>query len=208
MPQNATITLTIPMDAETLTKTADYLLALARGRMPVVISAEEKQAIREEASAPPAPPAKEASAPPAEAADSDGVQLDRAGLPWDSRIHSSSDKPMKKDGYWKGKRGIDPETVARVEAELLATMKAGKPAQRDAPPPPPKSGETVTKGDAPGSDFASVMRRITAGMSAGKITQTQVDEAVKTAGVPTLPMLVNRPDLLAAMSTILGGYGV
>lgn len=45
---------------------------------------------------------------------------DKDGLPWDERIHSN---PPKKnaDGSWRARRGVKPETVAEVVAELMAT---------------------------------------------------------------------------------------
>lgn len=51
-----------------------------------------------------------------------GVELDAAGMPWDSRIHAST-KTKTVRGVWKGKKGLnDAALVKRVEAELLATM--------------------------------------------------------------------------------------
>lgn len=51
-----------------------------------------------------------------------GVEIDAAGMPWDSRIHAST-KTKTVKGVWKGKKGLnDAALVKRVEAELLATM--------------------------------------------------------------------------------------
>lgn len=49
------------------------------------------------------------------------VPLDKEGLPWDSRIHSSS-KAFIADGTWKLRRGVDPAEVAKVKAQLRELM--------------------------------------------------------------------------------------
>ena len=58
------------------------------------------------------------------------VPLDSQGLPWDSRIHSSS-KATIADGSWKLRRGVDPAEVEKVKAqlkELMAVPVTTKPA--------------------------------------------------------------------------------
>lgn len=64
------------------------------------------------------------TAPPATAPATSmaGVELDSDGLPWDSRIHSSSRKKLAKTQQWKKARGVDADLVARVEAELRQAM--------------------------------------------------------------------------------------
>lgn len=47
--------------------------------------------------------------------------LDKDGLPWDDRIHSSS-KAKNADGSWRLKRGVDTTLVTAVERELKALM--------------------------------------------------------------------------------------
>lgn len=61
----------------------------------------------------------------------DAVALDKKGLPWDVRIHASS-KTINADGTWRQKRGVAPELVTTVEAQLRAVM---------AVPVPPKGGQ-------------------------------------------------------------------
>lgn len=54
--------------------------------------------------------------------ETDASTLDKKGLPWDSRIHSTA-KSFNADGTWKYLRGIDREVlVPQVEAELRAAM--------------------------------------------------------------------------------------
>lgn len=51
-----------------------------------------------------------------------GVAIDKAGLPWDARIHSSS-KAINADGTWRKRKGLNDEgLVKRIESELLAAM--------------------------------------------------------------------------------------
>jgi len=49
------------------------------------------------------------------------AEVDKNGLPWDDRIHSSS-KSKNADGSWRGKKGVPPPTIAKVKAELLAKL--------------------------------------------------------------------------------------
>lgn len=75
-------------------------------------------------SVPPAPPAPSAAAPSAPAAPTShapGVDLDKAGLPWDARIHSGS-KEKNKDDTWRQRRNLPDGERERVEAELRALM--------------------------------------------------------------------------------------
>lgn len=51
------------------------------------------------------------------------VELDSEGLPWDSRIHSSSRGKIA-NGTWKLMRGSDPARVEAVKGELRALMSA------------------------------------------------------------------------------------
>jgi len=48
-------------------------------------------------------------------------QLDKDGLPWDARIHSSN-KKMKADGSWTRRRGVDDVEFDRVKAELRGAV--------------------------------------------------------------------------------------
>lgn len=45
--------------------------------------------------------------------------VDKNGLPWDDRIHSTPAKLTAK-GVWRAKRGVNPALVTQVEAELRA----------------------------------------------------------------------------------------
>lgn len=68
------------------------------------------------------------------------AELDSNGMPHDNRIHAAT-KTKNKDGSWRNLRGVDPELVKVVEAELRAIMAAPVVTPADiaagAVPPPP-----------------------------------------------------------------------
>lgn len=54
-----------------------------------------------------------------------GAELDKNGLPWDERIHSSGANRKNADGSWRSKRGVSDALKVKIEAELRATLAAG-----------------------------------------------------------------------------------
>lgn len=69
------------------------------------------------------------------------LTLDKEGLPWDERIHSSNHQ-MTAKGVWQRRRGITDEEYNRVKAELLAPI-ALSPVEKPAPVAPVTSVESV-----------------------------------------------------------------
>ena len=158
-----------------------------------------------------------------------GVELDKHGLPWDSRIHAGT-KRKNADGSWTAKRGIDPALVATVEAELRQVMGAPgaaplaqaptpvapiAPAPVSAPPvtvpptpavapAPPAAvqapGPVVNEVDARGM-FVALVGRASAAIQGQKVTQAEVNQCCADAGVPALPLLANRLDLVATVAS-------
>jgi hypothetical protein len=59
--------------------------------------------------------------------------VDKDGLPWDERIHSSN-KALTDKGVWRKRRGVPTATITAVEAELRAR---GVPAQQPVMQPHP-----------------------------------------------------------------------
>jgi len=92
-----------------------------------------------------------------------GADVDSAGVPWDSRIHSGSQKTLAKSGQWKKKRYVSPEVVEKVEAELLAARPAlaGQTATPSAAPPPPPPVPGTEGAPAPPVSFMDLLRAIT-----------------------------------------------
>jgi len=148
--------------------------------------------------------------------------LDKNGLPWDERIHSSS-KNLNADGTWRYLRGGDTDLRAKVEAELRERM-AGSTAgadtvsdltsdappppppivtpAADAPPPPPPINGAAQ--DAPeestGIDFKQVFGRVTALQkhATGNLLPTEkLTEVLELAGVepPTMAGFMKNREL-------------
>jgi len=143
-------------------------------------------------------------------------QRDADGLPWDGRIHSSS-KALLVDGKWRQRRNTDPAVVAAVTAELRAALGAPAPAAAAVvvpspvtvapfvpeniplpaalvvvPPPPPPADATLS--------FPDFMRAITA----ARIPPGTVLDACKAVGMPSIPALNQRPDLIPTVAAALG----
>lgn len=126
---------------------------LADGYLREVVERKVKDVAPSVSAAPsPVSPAP-APAPAAPAPSGSGVAVDKAGLPYDTRIHSSAAEPLAKTGFWKRKKNISDEYVAEIEAELRAVMNAGKP-QAAAPTPTQSdvTGASVTALAVPAAD--------------------------------------------------------
>lgn len=156
----------------------------------------------------PAPPSPLAAAPtavaPVTTQSSDGSvstagSLDKDGIPWDERIHSSS-RVKNADGSWRRKRGIDDAKAAPVESELKALM--GIPAAATVPAPPVASTPIATV-VADRQAFVALLVKATGAIGAKKITQDDVNNAVIALGVPSLSLLANRLDLVPQVSATL-----
>lgn len=154
-----------------------------------------------------------------------GVEKDARGLPWDHRIHSSS-KNKNANGTWRAKKGMNDggELVRKVEAELMQAMAAPGPATVTLPagmdpaaPPPPEvvtppasvvfgatGGTPVVPPPPPGVvdqtlSFPGLMTLLTPAMAAGRINTALLTEACVAVGIPSLPLLATRPDLVPAV---------
>lgn len=129
-----------------------------------------------------------------------GVDLDKNGLPWDGRIHAES-KAKIADGTWRKKRNLDPTILATVEAELRAVMGAAPaaPLAPVAPVPPAPSVAGEVPQDAR-QQFVGLVGRASAAIQGGKVTQAEVTQCCAAAGVPALPLLANRLDLVAQVA--------
>lgn len=66
----------------------------------------------------------------------DELAVDKEGLHWDSRIHSSN-KQMTSKGVWQRRRGISDEEFNRVKNELLGVQEPVAPVAPVAPEPTP-----------------------------------------------------------------------
>jgi len=155
------------------------------------------------------------------------IEQDAAGLPWDNRIHSRT-KSKTSDGKWRYKREINDHIIQKVEGELRQALAAPiieetieivKPVEMPTvaantyvPPPPvkplvdlmppiistPPAPPAGTP--APSMDFPALMQKITAALQSGKITSQTVISIVHKFGLPNLPVVGTRPDLVPAIA--------
>ena len=174
----------------------------------------------------PPPPANTApiTTTPGVASSAAGVDLDAKGMPWDNRIHAES-KGKIADGTWRKKRNLDPALVAQVEAELRQVMGAAPaaPLAPAVPAPPPTapiapvvvSAPQVTAPPAPAvapaapagevpadarAQFVALVGRASAAIQGQKVTQAEVNQCCADSGIPALPLLANRLDLVATVA--------
>ena len=126
------------------------------------------------------------------------VDLDTEGLPWDLRIHARTKTKMK-DGSWKKLRGVGPEVVKRVEAELKGVQSIPVPPVVPVPP--------VAVGQAPVAvpGFTDLMSLVTRSITGGTLKRDQVVEVLKPFGIPSLPLVSTRLDLIPAIMLALEG---
>ena len=133
-------------------------------------------------------------------ASSGGVELDSKGLPWDSRIHADS-KGKIADGTWRKKRNLEPALVAQVEAELRQVMGAAPAplAPVAVAPVPPIAAPGEVPADAR-QQFVGLVGRASAAIQGQKVSQAEVNQICANAGIPALPLLANRLDLVATVA--------
>ena len=165
-------------------------------------------------SAPPPAPTAAAPAAPAAPANPAGVVLDKTGLPWDGRIHAST-QATNADGTWRQKRGLNDEALRlRVEAELRAAVAAGAapvapppaPAAAAAPVAPPPAPVVPAVPAAPAAPavetFATLVARLTPALTSNppRLTNDRVAAVLATLGgdppITGLAQLAARPDLV------------
>jgi hypothetical protein len=136
---------------------------------------------------------------------SSGAELDSEGLPWDSRIHSSSRGKIA-NGSWKLMRGVDPARVEQVKNELRGVMAV--------PTPAPKShylidqpGAVVPPTHTPPSgirhNFVEFIEDITQRLVSKKLTQADILKACTDAGVASPNLLATRQDLIPQVAVAL-----
>ena len=145
--------------------------------------------------------------PPPSNAPVESINLDSEGLPWDSRIHSSS-KAKNADGTWRIKRNSDKEFVAGVVAELKKVMAIPAPTAVTSPsavePPPTVATVPPPPVAAPAADtLAGLMDYIMERNRLGTLPMATVTHTVKAQGLGSLRDLDTRPDLIPAFKAAL-----
>lgn len=140
--------------------------------------------------------------------------VDADGVPWDAEIHSSN-KQMTDKGVWRRKRGVHDTTYATVTARLKAqagvnAVTAAAPGALPTPAampmpqampaalPTPAIASQPTPGASP---FGEFMAKYSAAVNAGKVTQAELMSFINSMGVPDLPTLNTRPDVIEQLTT-------
>lgn len=151
----------------------------------------------------PSPPAPSVPSGASTAAPLTGspVDVDKDGLPWDVRIHSSTRSKIA-DGSWKLKRGVTPAEVAAVKGELKSIVTPGAPL-----PPPAPAAKSHYLADQPGFEqpdpkklFVQLVGRSSEAIKAGRITQAEINACCNAQGIPALPLLATRLELVAQVA--------
>lgn len=127
----------------------------ALGKTPTVTLESTVDAVTAQAGSTATPSLVDASAQETETDTNEeaGLVLDKDGVPWDERIHSSNKKQGAKNGLWQKKRGVDD----KYHAEITAQLKNGRDlaaAQNEAIEtgatiPQPDKAPALTEGAAP-----------------------------------------------------------
>lgn len=115
-------------------------------------------------------------------------KLDKAGTPWDARIHTSNQAVIG-DGTWRKKPGVDPTLYAQVMAELTAAPASAAQAGTTTPATVLPVPETATLPEAPalltGND---VMARAMEVQMADGTKSAALFQAIQGAGIASGPM--------------------
>lgn len=125
-----------------------------------------------------------------------GIEIDSKGMPWDTRIHSST-KAKNADNSWRKRKGVAPQTIEVVEAQLKTAMSA--PATTAIPPVP----EPGALAGTPVPDFASFMFDVSQWVATKQLTTGDVVAACNSVGIATANLVALRPDLIPAIRAAL-----
>ena len=133
---------------------------------------------------------------PSESADDDdtpateGVELDKNGIPWDERIHAGT-KTKTAKGVWKRKKGVDDDTFNSVTTQLKAAVTNG-----DTPAPEPEEDNTAAPPPPAPEEPEPELLYIT---SSGNFTRQELIDAGWTDNLieplPTVPAEVNTTEV-------------
>lgn len=141
------ISITVPNEPHYLSEAANFLEACANFKAGINTNITAPPVEVEVADPEPEQDRKVGAVPEIATGYPDGEELDSEGLPWDARIHSSGKSRLKSDDTWKKLRGVDPELVKQVEAELRAALHPAAP--EAATPAPGVQSESMSEATPP-----------------------------------------------------------
>lgn len=136
--------------------------------------------------------------------DADAGTLDKDGIPWDDRIHSTPAK-LKNDNTWRRKRGVTNEMVAGVEAELRAKLSSGNQVAGAGIPAPANPVNTLPAQPwtVPPTQPATTAAPVQTMQPAAPVQTMQPVQPVATAPVQTMqPMQSMQPAAAAPVQTM------
>ena len=98
-----------------------------------------------------------------------------------------------------------PAAVVPVPPPFVANAAPSvDPAAITPPPPTPPAGVATTASPSNPVTFPALMQKITQAFIAKTLDQATIQGACQQVGLPSLPMLASRPDLVGQVATILG----
>ena len=205
---NDQVSISIPPKTEYLKAAAAMLTAMAEANiadLPGVVTMKAAGGIAAgDAVAPAAAdtsalPAAGAQAPPPPTTDTAaGVELDKDGIPWDSRIHGKAQK-KNQDGTWRLIKGADKDLVASVKAELLAAASvapgadAAECSRTGAQAPPAPDTTAIT--------FNDLISNVTKYTAKGLLSPEIVKQILLPHGLTSIAELLKKPELVAIIAS-------
>ena len=159
-----------------------------------------------------------------------GVDLDAKGMPWDNRIHAESKGKIADGTWRKkrnldptllatveaelrqlmGAPGVTPlaPTTAPIAptpplapaAPVTANLPTASVSPAVAAPLPPAAPQAPNPPADARAMFVALVGRASAAIQGQKVTQAEVNQCCVDAGVPALPLLANRLDLVAQVA--------
>jgi len=159
-----------------------------------------------------------------------GVELDAKGIPWDNRIHADSKNKIADGTWRKKRNldpatvatveaelrtlmGAPVVPLAPTPAQQAVTVTTptdGPASSVVAVPAPPSTLASQVSSTPPAplgsvpqdarQQFVALVGRASAAIQRGKVTQAEVTQCCAAAGVPALPLLANRLDLVAQVA--------
>jgi hypothetical protein len=135
------------------------------------------------------------------------VELDSKGMPWNEKIHAKT-KSKNKNGEWKGLRGSankineskpnqevsNPIPKAALTPDLRISSEESKPNQEI-----PYSPIISPSLEEPTNNFATLMTLITSSIANNTLEKYEVTKIINDFGLPTIPVVATRPDLIPAI---------
>lgn len=118
------------------------------------------------------------------------IELDHDRLPWDARIHART-KTKTADGRWKLMRGVGKTKVESINQEL----------EQAALSPPPLPPQVVCN-----LDFPQLMEKIMEVVTSKKMNHQQILDIAKSFGLPSIPVIPTRPDLIPAIGAAIDNF--